>query len=109
MNKKQIQERENKRQAILHVLNAFPEGTLSVNIAKITGIEINTVKRLLIGLRDKGKVFSRDADVRRHVCIWSINETPPPLIIESSNVPYPDLDKDHQEWLAYKKPIYNPR
>jgi predicted transcriptional regulator len=110
MNKIQLQQRADNRKAIMEALNANPAGLLSAEIAETTGISVLTVKRLLIGLRDKGLIFSRDLKERSHTHIWSLtNIPPPPPPVVAINIPYPNLDKDHEEWLNAKKPVYNPR
>jgi hypothetical protein len=110
MNKKQLQQRADNRQAIMDALNANPAGMLSAEITKTTGISALTVKRLLVGLRDKGLVFSKDLKERSHTHIWSLTNTPPPPPpVVTTDIPYPNLDKDHEEWLNTKKPVYNPR
>jgi hypothetical protein len=110
MNKIQLQQRADNRQAIIDALNANPAGLLSAEIAEITGISVLTVKRLLVGLRGKGLVFSKDLQQRSHTHRWSIsNLPPPPPPVVTTDIPYPNLDKDHEEWLNTKKPVYNPR
>jgi predicted transcriptional regulator len=110
MNKIQLQQRADNRQAIMDALNANPAGLLSAEIAKTTGINVNNIKRLLIGLRAKGLVFSKDLKERSHTHIWSTTNTPPPPPpVVTTDIPYPNLDKDHEKWLNTKKPVYNPR
>ena len=95
----------------MDALNANPAGLLSAEIAEITGISVLTVKRLLVGLHTKGLVSSKMLKPRLHIHIWSLTAPPPPppppVVI--TNIPYPNLDKDHEEWLNTKKPVYNPR
>lgn len=93
----------------MDALSANPAGLLSAEIAKITGISVLNVKRLLIGLRKKGIVFSKDLQQRSHCYVWSLTNTPPLPPVITSDIPYPNLDKDHEEWLNTKKPVYNPR
>jgi predicted transcriptional regulator len=107
MNKIQLQQRANNRQAIMEVLNTNPAGMLSVEIAKTTGIPVNVVKRLLIALRNKGLIFSKKQQYHTHT--WSINDNPTPPPVKNIEVPYPNLDEDHLEWLNQKKPVYDPR
>lgn len=110
MNKKQLQQRADNRQAIMDALSANPAGLLSAEIAEITGIHVNNIKRLLIGLRNKGLVFSEYLNQRSHTHRWSIsNLPPPPPPVVTIDIPYPNFDKDHEEWLNTKKPVYNPR
>jgi len=110
MNKQQLQERKDNQQKILNVLKLWPDGMLSADIAALTQIPHLTVKRLLVGLRNKGVVMSYDKNTRDHCHIWCINGTPPPVnVVSTVFKPYPKLDKEHSEWLNYKKPVYNPR
>lgn len=107
---KRLQTRTENRLKILNAISTRPEGILSIEISELTGIPVNIVKRMLVALRDNGVIASKKVPKpQRKTQLWFKVNTTPVISENKSGVPYPDLDKTHEEWCKQaKKPIYNP-
>lgn len=98
---------ENKEK-VLEVLKTFPKGALAVDISDLTGIPVKAVRRILIGLRNNGKVYNNELSGKKNTFCWLFNTKPNPSIEKSTVLPISDFDKEHAEWINKQKPVYNP-
>ena len=103
--KREIERINKNKEAILAVLNTC-ENMSSADIAEATGLPLRTVIQTLIGLRREGEVSSILYNKNRNIRIWTVKKANS----KNSDKPYPDLDKEHAEWVKQvkAKSRYNP-
>lgn len=95
------------RNIILDIVKKYPNGILSAEITKLTGLDYRHVTRILISLRDNGAVFSYRIAGTANLNRWTTVGRP----VTAENAPCPNLDSEHEEWqkvVTAPKIKYNP-
>jgi hypothetical protein len=108
MNKRKLRDEiaARNKQRVFELLKEFPDGLLSSEIVKVTGLELKCVTKLLISLRTSQDIVSIVVDTYGRIHRWKINTapkvfTPHPAFI-SRVKPEPEVT------VVKKKPLYNP-
>ena len=94
---------ENDKLEVISLLRAKRKPLTAQEISSMTGFSPKKTVRLLVLLREEGKV---SVDITNSPSVWSANAREAPI--------YPDFDAEHEQWrktilkAASLKPKYNP-
>ena len=106
------------KKIVLDILKKHPDGILSAEISKLTGLGYRHVARILISLRKKSAVFSHTIPGTANINVWTLVSgsavmSKPKTVNRSitESTPCSNFDSEHEEWqkvVTAPKVKYNP-